>query len=139
MKEQRRDIEEHLREKGLKLTPQRYAVMEQLTKFPTHPSADEIYTAVNERHPRASRATVYNAVAALAKVGLVSTIIDDTGVTRYEAEIGIHHHFICNLCEKILDVRVDDVAGDLSLKGPFATDSYQVVFRGLCPACKKKK
>jgi len=56
---------------GLRSTPQRYAVMAFLTKQKGHPTAAEIFKAVNRLDPRSSRATIYNNLRDLVQAGLV--------------------------------------------------------------------
>ncbi len=51
---------ERYRETGLKLTPQRLAILEYLDGNTSHPSAEDIYISVKEKFPTMSFATVYN-------------------------------------------------------------------------------
>jgi len=132
----RLQIEEQLRERGLKITPQRFAILEHLAQNHEHPTADEIFNAINRQFPRASRATVYNTVAALAEAGLIETLCLDDGVIRYDANLTAHHHFICRRCRKILDVPGHAVRGKLAWRAPHQVESYEVVMRGLCRKCR---
>src|ERR1700738_4049011 len=56
---------------GLRCTPQRYAVMAFLMECNGHPTAAEIYEAVNRADPRSSRATTYNNLRDLVQAGFV--------------------------------------------------------------------
>src|SRR5215207_6885690 len=69
----RDNVETRLREAELRLTPQRFAVLEYLTRAGGHPTADQIAAEINRRFPRASRATVYNALKALRDAGRVQS------------------------------------------------------------------
>ena len=53
-------IKQSLEDSGLRCTPQRYAVMAFLMESNRHPTAAEIFEAVNRMDPRSSRATTYN-------------------------------------------------------------------------------
>ena len=53
-------IKRSLEGSGLRCTPQRYAVMSFLMECNRHPTAAEIFEAVNRVDPRSSRATTYN-------------------------------------------------------------------------------
>jgi Fur family peroxide stress response transcriptional regulator len=64
-------IRQSLESSGLRCTPQRYAVMAFLTECHRHPTAAEIYDAVNRVDPRSSRATTYNNLRDLVQAGLV--------------------------------------------------------------------
>jgi Fur family peroxide stress response transcriptional regulator len=53
-------IRQRLEDSGLRFTPQRYSVMSFLMAHHDHPTAAEIFEAVNRVDPRSSRATTYN-------------------------------------------------------------------------------
>ncbi|MDX5324531.1 MAG: peroxide-responsive transcriptional repressor PerR, partial [Exiguobacterium sp.] len=48
-----------LREHGVRMTPQRQAILEYLVTEHSHPTADDIYKALSGRFPNMSVATVY--------------------------------------------------------------------------------
>ncbi|MEW6130810.1 MAG: Fur family transcriptional regulator [Acidobacteriota bacterium] len=135
----RAHIEGRMREGGLKVTPQRFAVLEFLAASHDHPTADEIFKAINHQFPRASRATVYNAVTALAEAGMIDVMCLDDGITRYDANLTPHHHFVCRQCYKIFDVPSDEVRGKLTMQTPHEVESYEVIIRGLCQHCQSKQ
>ena len=64
-------LADRLKEKGLRVTQQRVAVLEYLCATPTHPTAEEIGTAVNRAQPTTSRASVYNVLHSLKERGLI--------------------------------------------------------------------
>src|ERR671920_1202069 len=102
--ENRTHVEARLREAELRLTPQRFAVLEYLTRAAGHPTADQIAAEINRRFPRASRATVYNTLKALRDAGLVREVATEEALTRYESNVEPHHHFVCRACGKMEDV-----------------------------------
>lgn len=124
-----------MRRLGLRVTPQRFAILEYLARHRDHPTADAIFRAINRRFPRASRATVYNTVEALQAAGLISAIGFDDGVKRYDANLDAHHHFICRRCRKILDIHHSAVRGRFKLDSSYKVEAYEVILRGLCAAC----
>lgn len=132
----RSQIEAQLRQSRLRLTPQRFAVLEYLANNTTHPAAEEIFSAINRRFPRASKATVYNTVAALEEAGLITTLCFEDGVNRFDANLARHHHFICKHCRKIFDVPGASLRGRLELRGPHKMDGYEVIVRGACQNCR---
>lgn len=136
-KGKRDEIEGRLRGAGLKLTPQRFAVLECLTRAAGHATADEIGAALNRRFPQASRATVYNTLNALRDAGLVHEIRVEGAVARYEAERGPHHHFICRECGRLEDVPAGafDPPAPRRLAGGHRVETCEVVLRGVCAAC----
>ena len=139
--ETRTDVEARLREAELRLTPQRFAVLEYLTRAPGHPTADQIAAEINRRFPRASRATVYNTLGALREAGLVREVLLDDAVTRYESNIEPHHHFVCRACGRLEDVPPDafDTPARVELEGGHEVEAVEVVLRGLCGPCKGRR
>src|SRR6201992_987218 len=94
---------------GLRCTPQRYAVMAFLMEQATHPTAAEIFEAVNRVDPRISRATTYNNLRDLVQAGLVREVALDARAARFDAKGLRHHHFICDRCGNIEDIEWYDV------------------------------
>jgi Fe2+ or Zn2+ uptake regulation protein len=139
-RETRDNVEARLREAELRLTPQRFAVLEYLTRAPGHPTADQIAAEINRRFPRASRATVYNALKALRDAGLVREVATEEALTRYESNVEPHHHFVCRSCGKIEDVPPGAFAAParVDIGGGREVEKVEVTLRGLCGACKGK-
>lgn len=139
-KEHRDRIEGRLRGAELKLTPQRFAVLEYLTRAAGHATADEISAALNRRFPQASRATVYNTLNALRDAGLVHEIRIEGAVARYECERGPHHHFVCRECGRLEDVPLEafDPPPPARLDAGHRVEHCEVVLRGVCASCEKR-
>src|SRR3569623_1926870 len=89
---------------GLRSTPQRYAVIAFLREQDGHPTAAEIFEAVNRVDPRSSRATIYNNLRDLVEAGLVREVAMEGRAARFDAKGMRHYHFICDRCGKIEDV-----------------------------------
>jgi Fur family transcriptional regulator, peroxide stress response regulator len=139
-RERRNTVETWLREAELRLTPQRFAVLEYLTRAEGHPTADQIAAEINRRFPRASRATVYNALKALRDAGLVREVATEEALTRYESNVEPHHHFVCRSCGKMEDVPHEALPtpARVELAGGHEVETVEVVLRGLCAACRRK-
>ena len=122
---------------GLKMTPQRRAIIEFLQTCVDHPTAEEIMVAVNERFPMTSRPTVYNTLNWLKGAGLVNEVYEG-GAVRYDPNTTPHHHFDCRRCGKVEDVESAAV-GTLpieTLSGHYKIENFQVTIRGLCLGCQ---
>jgi Fe2+ or Zn2+ uptake regulation protein len=136
----RAKIELRLREAEMKLTPQRFAVLDYLVRSDGHPTADQISADLNRRFPRASRATVYNTLNALRDAGLVLEIYMDDAVARYDANLDPHHHFVCRVCGRLEDVPAAALSASMSDVTPgagYTVESYEVVMRGVCETCNR--
>lgn len=125
---------------GLKLTPQRLAILEYLENTKEHPSAEDIYNALKDDFPSMSVATVYNTLEILIEKGLVKELSLDSSKKRFDPFTHPHHHFVCKKCGKIVDVEKIDltisIPEDLS---NYQVEEMQIVYTGLCPECKEKK
>ena len=125
-----------MRTRQLRCTPPRYAVLDYLLRNPVHATAEEIFLAVNRTDPRASRATVYNSLHALASAGLVREVLLDGKAARFDANVARHHHFVC-ACGRVEDVEWSGMPCPPAAAFPpgSVVDDYEIVFRGRCAGC----
>jgi Fur family transcriptional regulator, peroxide stress response regulator len=124
---------------GLRCTPQRYAVMAFLMEHTSHPTAAEIFEAVNRVDPRTSRATTYNNLRDLVQAGLVREVAVEGRAARFDAKGARHHHFICDRCGDVEDMDWFDVPRpDPSSLGKRILRECELIFRGLCTKCARK-
>jgi Fur family transcriptional regulator, peroxide stress response regulator len=125
---------------GLRCTPQRYAVMAFLMEHSGHPTATEIFEAVNRVDPRSSRATTYNNLRDLVQAGLVREVAVEGRAARFDANDLRHHHFICDRCGNVEDLEWYDVPrpaqGSL---GKRIVRECELIFRGLCKKCARRQ
>jgi len=132
-------IKRSLDASGLRCTAQRYAVMAFLMEHKGHPTAAEIFKAVNRVDPRSSRATTYNNLRDLVKAGLVREVAVEGRAGRFDLEGTRHHHFICDRCGGVEDVDWYDVPKPASRSlGKRIVRECQLIFRGLCTKCARK-
>ena len=123
---------------GIKLTPQRLAILNYMDGNKSHPSADTIYNAVSKKFPTMSVATVYNTLEALKNKGALQELTIEPGKKRYDPETTSHHHLICIECKNIIDIFKkfkldfsDNMASGFEIKG------HHIEFYGVCPKCSK--
>lgn len=129
-------IKRSLEDSGLRCTPQRYAVMAFLMESHRHPTAAEIFAAVNRLDPRCSRATTYNNLRDLVKSGLVREVAVEGRAARFDAKGTPHHHFICDRCGAVEDLEWYDVPKPAARSlGKRRLRECEVIFRGLCTKC----
>src|SRR5512146_2903439 len=129
-------IKRSLEDSGLRCTPQRYAVMAFLMDHTGHPTAAEIFEAVNRVYPSSSRATTYNNLRDLVKAGLVREVAVEGRAARFDAKSMRHHHFICDRCGNVEDVEWYDVPRPARRSlGKRVVRETQLIFRGLCNKC----
>ena len=129
-------IKRSLEGSGLRCTAQRYAVMAFLMECKRHPTAAEIFEAVNRVDPRSSKATTYNNLRDLVEAGLVREVAVEGRAARFDAKGMQHHHFICDRCGNVEDIEWFDVPRPRSKSlGKRVLRECELIFRGLCAKC----
>lgn len=134
---ERTQVETMAQVKGLKMTPQRRAIVDYLQQAKHHPTAEEVMGAVNERFPMTSRATVYNTLNWLKEAGLVH-VVWEGGSVRFDPNTDYHHHFICRKCGGVRDV-ASELLGMINLDAVGAQhkiETFDITLRGLCFVCQ---
>ena len=131
---------EKYRDSGLKLTPQRIAILEYLDGNKEHPSAEDVYKAVSRKLPTMSLATVYNTLMTLKQRGLGRELTMDPVKMRFDPQPAPHHHLICTDCRKIIDIhtRFKINLPEMEQEG-FEIVGNHIEFYGRCSKCKNKK
>src|SRR4051812_49167456 len=131
---------DQLRERGLRVTAGRLAVLRAVAELGGHPDAGTVAAAVRASLGSASTQAVYDTLGALTAAGLLRRIEPPGSPARYETRVGDnHHHLICRTCRRIADV--DCAVGEAPCLHPadeqgFAVDEAEVVFWGECEACR---
>ncbi|HOP05087.1 MAG TPA: Fur family transcriptional regulator [Tenuifilaceae bacterium] len=92
-----------LSEKGLKVTPQRIAVMDALVTMRNHPNTESVIDFVRKNHPYIAVGTVYKTLETFVDKGILKKVKTDNDVTRYDYEMCKHHHIYCEECDIIED------------------------------------
>lgn len=123
---------------GFKLTPQRLAILDFLEGNTSHPSAEDIDSALSEKFPTMSLATVYNTLETLRQRGLVQELSIDPDKKRFDPNVDPHNHLICVECRRVVDVKENF---ELSLgrqdRAGFEVIGHHVEFYGICPECRR--
>jgi Fe2+/Zn2+ uptake regulation proteins len=97
------EIRNKLIEKGLKVTPQRIAILEAIIKLNNHPTADNIIDYIRNNHPNIATATVYKVLDAFIANELIIKVKTEKDVMRYDAVMERHHHLYCSESDRIED------------------------------------
>lgn len=137
MQKQTDKIVQTLKSKGLRVTPQRFAVYSNLLNRQDHPTAEQILVSLNKNGPTSSQATIYSSLQALRDVGLVREVLLEEGVCRYDANVSSHHHFRCNKCGIIEDIPWEQVEVSFKdLRPGLTVEQYELTIQGVCDRCQ---
>ena len=123
-------------------TIQRSLVLEAVNKLKCHATADEVYNEIIKEHPTISKATVYRNLNLLSEMGEIRRLEVPGCADRFDHISSNHCHVKCEGCGRIFDVDMDFVSGlESGIKDAHGFDfsGYDIIFHGLCPACKEKK
>ena len=88
---------------GLKVTPQRLAILEVLLSLDNHPTAEFIIRLIRLNHPNIAAGTVYKTLDTFTKKGLINKVKTEQDIVRYEAITQKHYHLYCPDSERIED------------------------------------
>lgn len=103
----KRALSEKLRDKGLKVTPQRLAIYEAVLKLKNHPTAEKVVDYIKNEHPNISVGTVYKVLDSLVESRLLKKVKTENGLMRYDAVLSEHHHLYCAETDRIEDYEDD--------------------------------
>lgn len=122
-------------------TAQRNVVLESVYSLGgTHPTSAEVLKEAKKNHPSISRATVYRNLDVLAEEGKILRVEMTQGPVRYDHTLIPHSHAICRLCDKVFDIAIDGLNGEVEKligkeSASFHIEGYSISFEGICREC----
>ncbi|HQM43860.1 MAG TPA: Fur family transcriptional regulator, partial [Smithellaceae bacterium] len=129
------DLISQLREKGLKVTPQRLAVIDALVKSrKLHPGASLIYKEARKKTKSVSLSTVYATLKEFSENGLIKSLEFDRMENRYDANLSEHINLICKRCGAIIDYDLPTTVEprDIVKKSGFVVTEARMEYYGYC-------
>lgn len=138
---QLKDALEALKKSGVRITPQRHAILEFLISSESHPTADEIYKALEADFPNMSVATVYNNLRVFRNAGLIKELTYGDSSSRFDFVTHDHYHIICDECGTIVDFHhpgLEEVEHLASHVTGFKVNSHRLEVYGTCPECASR-
>lgn len=135
------DALDALKSTRVRMTPQRHAILEFLFESMIHPTADDIYKALEGRFPNMSVATVYNNLRVFKEAGIVKELTYGDSSSRFDSITSDHYHVICSDCGKIVDFHypgLDEVETLAEHVTGFRVHNHRMEIYGYCPSCQKK-
>jgi Fur family peroxide stress response transcriptional regulator len=127
-----------LRERGLRVTPQRVAICGRLLERHDHFTPHQLHEALRSQFPSLSPNTVYLTLSQLESVGLVRRV-HIAGHSVFDSNTGVHDHLHCECCGRVQDLpprrgRPPRPGG----AGAWRIERASHTFFGLCPDCRRK-
>ena len=124
-----------------KRTPQRTAIFQELLKAKDHPTVDDIYERIVKKIPNISFDTVNRTLLTFSKIGITKVVEGYRQVKRYDPDMGIHHHFRCLRCGRIMGFHNEDFRQQRRPRRDqerFTMTSKKVVLEGLMRHVRKE-
>ena len=134
-------FKEALKKEGLKYTPQRTAVLEEIIKDKGHRESEEIYLALKKSGQHVSRATIYRTMDILVNNGFARKMNLGDGRARYESKVNSPHHdhlvcMDCGLIVEFMDQQIEDLQDKIAIQYNFQLKRHIHQLFGLCKKCQ---
>lgn len=138
----KRIFTDFLEKQGLRKTPERYAILEEIYSIQGNFDIDKLDEYLKKKKVHISKATLYNTIDLLKECHLI-TKYSQRGLSRYEKayECAQRDHLICTTCGEVIefcDPRIEDIKATAGRLMNFAISHYSLQIYGLCEKCKLK-
>ncbi len=130
-----------LKEKGLRITSQREAIVDVLLNSEKALDSMEVFDLVHKDHPSMGIVTVYRTMDCLEHLGLLQKVHQDSGCNKFlRLKEGHHHLLICSNCGKAVyfeGLNFGDQFEKVAQQNDFLLQDHWLQLSGLCPRCQK--
>lgn len=141
MKSEIEVFREFIRKKGLRNTPEREAIIQEIFATHDHFDVDELYLRLKNKNKKISKPSIYRLIPYLLESGLIQEAYFEDGHLHYEHIYGHKHHchLRCLNCGKIIEFEekpLKQVEKKLAEKYGFIVRGHKFEVLGYCPKCK---
>jgi Fur family ferric uptake transcriptional regulator len=135
------DVFDLLRQRGLRMTPQRRAIVAEIMRTNGHISPAALARTIQGEMPGVNASTVYRTLTMLEEAGVLAHAHLEGGAEYHRAEEPAHVHLTCSGCgaEDGLSTRETRELEDLiRRRHDFAPDLTHFAISGLCGECSRE-
>ena len=142
MKSETQVFREYIRQRGLRRTPEREQILEEIFMIHGHFDVDELYLRLKDKGSKVSKASIYRVLPLMIDCGLVREVDYNDGHWHYEHIYGhAHHsHLRCLRCGEILEFEeptLDLLEEQLGREYGYRIKGYQLQVHGFCATCQE--
>jgi Fur family transcriptional regulator, peroxide stress response regulator len=130
---------EVLKKSGIRITPQRLAILEYMATSESHPTVGEIYKDLQGVLPSLTTATIYSNLKCFKKYNLINELSFGEVCSRFEWTTSFHYHIRCEFCGKIVDFyypKLMEVEEFANIRTGFNVSHHFFEVKGICPKCQ---
>lgn len=130
---------EILKKSGIRMTPQRLAILEYMATSESHPTVDEIHKDLQGLLHSLTTATIYSNLKCFKKYNLINELSFGEVASRFEWTTSFHYHVKCKFCGKIVDFyypKLVEVEEFVNIKTGFKVNQHFFELKGICPECQ---
>ena len=128
-----------LRQRGLRMTPQRQLILDAVAAMHGHVSVEQVYQQVVRVFPDVNISTVYRTLEVLEDLGVVRHTHFHDGVAQFErTDEAPHHHMVCTRCGAEWELEpkmLRPLADELKARYGFEADLAHSAIVGRCRQC----
>jgi Fur family ferric uptake transcriptional regulator len=127
-----------LRSRGLRMTPQRRAIVAEVMRTRGHISPPAIARKVQGEMPGVNPSTVYRTLTLLEEIGVLSHSHLEGGAEYHRIEEAEHVHLTCARCGAEDDLSIDEARAlheVIERHHGFSPDLTHFAISGLCASC----
>jgi Fur family transcriptional regulator, ferric uptake regulator len=135
------EILSSLRERDVRITSARHAIIAVLVNSDGHITADDIAASVQRQSPDIHLSTVYRTLESLEELGVIDHVHLGHGSAVYHLAENRHQHLVCERCQQVIhlpDGMLDELARTVDERYGFALRAHHSALVGLCEACRNE-
>ena len=134
------DVIEILRARGLRMTPQRRAIVGEIMRTQGHISPTALVRRVQGEMPGVNASTIYRTLSLLEEVGVLAHAHLESGAEYHRAEDPAHVHLTCSNCGAEDDLSIGEtkeLAELIEARHDFEPDLTHFAISGMCGDCRR--
>lgn len=135
------DVIDVLRRRGLRMTPQRRAIVSEIMRTQGHISPTALSKKVQGEMPGVNPSTIYRTLSLLEEVGVLAHAHLESGAEYHRAEEAGHVHLTCSNCGDEDDLSMSEaqaLVGLIESHNGFQPDLTHFAISGLCADCARE-